>query len=472
MTYNLTLANVVPASSAFAVSVNSSSRGVSSVTISGTNVLLALASPVAYGDAVTIAYTKPSTNPLQTASGGQAVSFTARNVTNNVAAVIPVYVNSVINEAAPARLEMTYNLTLANVVPSSSAFAVKVNSTSRSVSSVAISGTKVLLTLASPVAHGDVITVAYTKPSSNPLQTTAGGQAASLAAQVVVNNRSAPVNQPPSVTISSPTKGIAFIAPATVTIDATATDPDGTVSKVEFYNGTVKLGERTTAPWSFTWKEVQEGTYSLTAAATDNSNSRKVSAAVTVVVEKAAAAVNQIPSVVISSHTNSDTVVAPSTITLTAHASDGDGSVVKVEYFNGQEKIGESLVHPWTFSFECQKAGTYEITAKASDNLSATATSAPVLISVVFKREYPDLINLYPNPNNGHFTVDMNSIAEYDEESALAIVNLQGRTIYRDNISPGESSRLIDITNSLSGNYILIITSRDGILATRNFIKN
>ncbi|MBE0675622.1 MAG: T9SS type A sorting domain-containing protein, partial [Bacteroidales bacterium] len=168
----------------------------------------------------------------------------------------------------------------------------------------------------------------------------------------------------------------------------------------------------------------------------------------------------------------SDTVVAPATITLTALASDSDGSVVKVEYFNGQEKIGESLSHPWTFSFKCQEAGTYEIIAKASDNLSATSTSAPVKISVILKREYPDLINLYPNPNNGNFTIDMNAIAEYDEESTLAIVNLTGRTIYSDNIPPGEASRQIDIANSLSGTYILIITGRDGILTTRKFIKN
>ena len=294
---------------------------------------------------------------------------------------------------------MTYNLSLANITPATSSFTVKVNSVVRQVSAVTISDTKVLLTLASPVAYGDAITVAYTKPSVSPLQTVAGGQAESLAAQPVVNNRSAPVNQPPSVTISSPTKGNEFIAPATVTIDAIASDPDGTVGKVEFYNGTVKLGERTTAPWSFTWKEVQEGTYSLTAAATDNSNSRIVSEAVTVVVEKAASAINQLPSVAISSHAESDTVEAPATITLTAEAFDSDGSIVKVEYYNGPEKIGESFTQPWSFSFECHEAGTYEIIAKASDNLNATSASAPVKIFVILKREYPDLINIYPNPN-------------------------------------------------------------------------
>ena len=387
-------------------------------------------------------------------------------------APVPVYNSSVINEATPSRLEITYSLALATIVPAASAFTVRVNNLARGVNSVAVSDTKVFLNLASPVIFGDAITVAYTRPSANPLQTVAGGQVESLVAQQVVNNRSAPVNQPPLVIISSPAKGNAFLAPATVTIDATASDPDGTVSKVEFYNGTVKLGERTSAPWSFIWKEVQAGTYSLTAAATDNSNSRTVSTAVTVVVEKAAPAVNQLPSVAISSHTNNVTVKAPGTITLTANASDSDGSVVKVEYFNGQEKLGESLTHPWSFTFECKEAVTYEIFAKASDNLNGTTTSAPVIISVIFRSDYNDLITLYPNPNDGNFTMDMNSITELDDQTELSIVALSGRTVYRTILSPGEPTRQIDITNSLSGNYILIIACRNKILSTTKFIKN
>jgi hypothetical protein len=80
---------------------------------------------------------------------------------------------------------MTYSLTLAGIVPATSAFSVKVNTLTRSASSVAVSGTKVTLTLASPVAYGDAITVAYTKPSANPLQTPDGVQAETLSARNV-----------------------------------------------------------------------------------------------------------------------------------------------------------------------------------------------------------------------------------------------------------------------------------------------
>ncbi len=192
-----------------------------------------------------MAYIKPAANPLQTPSGGQAATLSAQNVTNNVAAPIPVYVSSVIENATPARLEMTYNQTLANIVPATSAFAVKVNTVARTVSSVAISGTKVLLTLSSPVIYGDAVTVAYIKPSANPLQTPAGGQAATLSAQNVINNCSPVSNQPPVVTITSPAKSLTVTEPATITVEATASDPDGSIAKVEFFNSSSKLGEST-----------------------------------------------------------------------------------------------------------------------------------------------------------------------------------------------------------------------------------
>jgi uncharacterized repeat protein (TIGR02059 family) len=288
ITYNSTLASIVPAASAFSVMVNSATRTVSSISISGTKVMLTLASPVVYGNVVTVAYTKPATNPLQTSSGGQAVSITVQSVTNFVTAavVIPVYTSSSVANVTPSILEMTYNSTLANIVPASSAFSVMVNSVARTVSSVSISGTKVLLTLTSPVVYGNAVTVAYTKPATNPLQSSTGGQAATITTQSVVNNCTPSTNQPPVISISSPINGSSFRSPATITITANASDINGTISKVEFFNGSIKLGERTTTPYSFVWKNVPRGTYSITAMAIDNLNSKTVSTPVSVTVRR------------------------------------------------------------------------------------------------------------------------------------------------------------------------------------------
>jgi uncharacterized repeat protein (TIGR02059 family) len=384
---------------------------------------------------------------------------------------VPEFTGSVINEAAPTRIELSFSLTLAAIIPAASAFRVLVNGSARGVSTVSVSGTKVILTLASPVLYGDMITVAYTRPSSSQLQTPEGGQAASFTAQVVTNNRTAPVNSSPSINISSPTKSTAFIAPATVTIDATASDTDGSVVRVDFYQGTVKLGERTSAPWSFSWKEVQEGTYSITAAATDNSGSRTVSSAVTVVVEKAAQAVNQLPSVSLALPSDNNKFVAPASVALTANASDPDGSITRVEYYIGGIKAGESLVPPFSFTVSSDTAGTIEVIAKAYDNLNAAASSVPVTISFILKRVYPDLVNLYPSPNTGSFTVDFDPQTELDYEVSVQVISLAGRTVYSNYLSPEEPSKQINITDALPGIYILRVAEGSRIMTTRRFIK-
>ena len=154
---------------------------------------------------------------------GSIIYFTTIN--------IPVYVSSVIENATPALLEMTYSLTLDNTsVPAASAFTVTVNSTVRSVSSVVISGTKVQLTLTSPVAYGDTVTVAYTKPSTNPLKTTAGGQAASITAQNVTNNV---VANKPSTTTTAATSVSCTSATLNGTVNA-----NGSSTTVTFEYGT------------------------------------------------------------------------------------------------------------------------------------------------------------------------------------------------------------------------------------------
>ncbi len=188
LTYSMTLASIIPAASAFKVMVNSTARTVNSVAISGTKVQLTLATPVAGGDVVTVAYTRPSSNPLQASGGGTAATVSAQPVTNSITSVAtPVYVSSAVANATPSLLEMTYNLTLANISPATSAFKVMVNAVATTVSKVAISGSKAQLTLSSAIKYGDIITVSYTKPASNPLQTATGGAAATMSSQSVTN---------------------------------------------------------------------------------------------------------------------------------------------------------------------------------------------------------------------------------------------------------------------------------------------
>src|SRR5262245_38419924 len=72
---------------------------------------------------------------------------------------------------------------------------------------------------------------------------------------------SAGANLPPTVSITAPANGAVFAPPALVVIQANATDPDGKVSKVQFFRGSTLLGTDKTAPYSFNWSNVPAGNY-------------------------------------------------------------------------------------------------------------------------------------------------------------------------------------------------------------------
>ncbi|HXJ59575.1 MAG TPA: lamin tail domain-containing protein [Verrucomicrobiae bacterium] len=93
------------------------------------------------------------------------------------------------------------------------------------------------------------------------------------------------INNPPNVALTSPANDAFYNAPADILLAANASDPDGTISRVEFFAGNTKLGEDTTAPFNFSWSSVPVGSYALRAVATDNLNARATSAVVNVTVD-------------------------------------------------------------------------------------------------------------------------------------------------------------------------------------------
>lgn len=95
------------------------------------------------------------------------------------------------------------------------------------------------------------------------------------------------VNRTPIVSITTPTNGASFFAPAHINITATASDADGTVSEVQFYIGTNFISSDTTSPYTATATDIPVGTYSLAARAIDNQGTPGISAPVVVTVAAA-----------------------------------------------------------------------------------------------------------------------------------------------------------------------------------------
>ena len=89
----------------------------------------------------------------------------------------------------------------------------------------------------------------------------------------------------PTISITSPAYGTAFTAPATIVLNATATDSDGTVALVEFFADDTLIGTASSSPYSLTWSNVGVGSYLLTARATDNLGAVTTSSPVDVTVD-------------------------------------------------------------------------------------------------------------------------------------------------------------------------------------------
>ena len=91
-------------------------------------------------------------------------------------------------------------------------------------------------------------------------------------------------NPPPSVSINVPVGGASFSDPATVSIEATASDPNGSVSTVRFFVNGVEIASDTTVPYATTWNSTAPGSYTLTAEAEDDEGATTLSAPVMITV--------------------------------------------------------------------------------------------------------------------------------------------------------------------------------------------
>jgi ELWxxDGT repeat protein len=90
------------------------------------------------------------------------------------------------------------------------------------------------------------------------------------------------LNAPPTVSITAPAGGTQFAAPASITINANASDSDGSIAQVQFFRDGVSLGIDTGSPYTVTWSSAPVGSYVLTAVATDNRGAVVTSSTVTV----------------------------------------------------------------------------------------------------------------------------------------------------------------------------------------------
>ncbi len=207
-------------------------------------------------------------------------------------------------------------------------------------------------------------------------------------------------NSSPTVIITSPEQRADYNASATINITAKAADTDGSIKKVAFYNDTILLGAKVEAPFTYSWKNVPAGNYTITAKATDNSGNITTSESVKVSVKASSSPVaqNAAPKVNITSPAVNESFKASATIDMSADASDADGTVKQVEFYNGTTLLHTERKVPYIYSWTNVPAGNYTIIAKATDNKGKVSTSAGVSVSVAASSSEPGT-NAAPSVN-------------------------------------------------------------------------
>ncbi len=179
---------------------------------------------------------------------------------------------------------------------------------------------------------------------------------------------------PPTVSFTSPASGATVSG--TVSVTGTATDNVG-VTKVEFYEGTVKLSTDTAAPYSFSWGTTTgpNGSRTLTLKAYDAMNN----------VGTATRTVNvnndtTPPTVALTAPADGATLTG--TVIFSATASDNT-AVSRVAFFVGTSQVGTDSSAPYSYSYSTrsQANGAKVITAKAYDMAGNVATSQAVSVT-------------------------------------------------------------------------------------------
>ncbi len=269
-------------------------------------------------------------------------------------------------------------------------------------------------------------------------------------------------NSAPTVALTAPASGATVVSGSTVTFTATATDSDGGIAKVEFFQGSTLIGTASTSPYSFSWTSVPVGTYSLTAKATDYLGAVTTSASVTLNV-----ITNAAPTIALTAPVNNASVVAPATVNITASASDTDGSIAKVEFYNGATKLGQATVAPYSYNWTGIATGDYTLTAVATDDLGATTTSSAVTLHVTMPPTTPPTVSLTGPADGANFiapaTINLTANAA-DSDGTVAKVEF-----YNGATKLGQSTTApyaLSWTGVGVGDYVITAKATDDQTAT------
>jgi len=214
----------------------------------------------------------------------------------------------------------------------------------------------------------------------------------------------APPPSAPTVSISTPSAGAIFTAPANVPLTANASQTGGTVTNVQYFAGSISLGSSTTAPFSVSGNISAPGPYAITAVATGSGVSG-TSAVVNITVVSA-------PTVTVTNPVDGTGFTAPANVSIGADASQLGGGVTNVSFYANSTLVGSVESAPFTLTASNLAAGPYALTAVATGfGISSTSSVVNVTVSTPVSGPSVTLTNpannaVFPAPANVVFAAD------------------------------------------------------------------
>jgi len=182
------LLGTVADAGAFTIHGAATNPTVTNAVVAGTNVTLSLSAAIAYGETITLDYTKTGNNNLNNGPASQVANFTNQPVTNNAPehAAAPVFVSAASNVQGNV-ITVTFDKEMAALPTAPDGFSVTVDGVNDVVTALAnnTDKTKIELLLTTAINYGETVTLSYSPGTVTALD---GGVLAGFTDQAVANN--------------------------------------------------------------------------------------------------------------------------------------------------------------------------------------------------------------------------------------------------------------------------------------------
>jgi len=237
----------------------------------------------------------------------------------------------------------------------------------------------------------------------------------------LISTVTAAQDQPPSsVALTSPANGMSYLTPTSVTLTATASDPDDGVARVDFMDGSSVIVSRYGAPYAFSWANPGAGTHSLAAVAYDSKGLSLTSAVVSITVTADVA-----PQINLTGPPDGGNYLNPTNVAMAATASSELSSISKVTFYVDSSAFATVYSAPYTTTWTNPAYGTHVIYAAATDSLGLSTSTTNVTIQA--GTNYPPTI-AWVTPTNGlSLVVPANlalQVAATDPQNEVTLVTI------------------------------------------------